>query len=233
MRKEARMKAVKQQPQAVDHAAERFFQVRHEVNSQWGAERYWERILTHNDRLRLGGNLPDAYRRLRTVGMWTALHGGSFERATLELARSLGAINEMDYGWLLRELGEASDDEVAAIEHAKKQFDLVLVEEPRTVYYQGELIDINWHRFNALWDYFVVLLQAARDRRSIDITRFAKPLARGYLTGIKSRLTLNPNFPVTLGDLILPGGKGRQRLDIPPERICVFEVETREVLARL
>jgi hypothetical protein len=71
------------------------------------AERVWTIIFTPDDRQQLGCNLELAYQSGKTVGMWVKLHGGSGERALIEIALALNKTNETQANWLLRELGEA------------------------------------------------------------------------------------------------------------------------------
>jgi len=70
------------------------------------ADRLWTRVLTEEDRQRLGGNLEESYPRLGTAGMWMELHGVSAERAVIEVARELGFLNEQTANWLLKAVGE-------------------------------------------------------------------------------------------------------------------------------
>jgi hypothetical protein len=71
------------------------------------AERLWERVLTAEDRQRLGGDLALCYTRLRgTAGIWMELRGVSYERAIIEVARGLGFLRDRNAEWLLREIRE-------------------------------------------------------------------------------------------------------------------------------
>jgi hypothetical protein len=73
------------------------------------AERLWKRVLNQQERQRLGDNLAQAYARLGTVGIWIELRGVSPARAVVDLARVLGFLDETNYRWLLRGLGEDGD----------------------------------------------------------------------------------------------------------------------------
>lgn len=70
------------------------------------ARRLWDRVLSPEERERLGGDLQQCYSRLGTVGMWTELRGVSPERAVVDVARELGFLDEPTAKWLLRETGE-------------------------------------------------------------------------------------------------------------------------------
>ena len=73
------------------------------------AARLWERVLTEQDRHRLGGNLEECFSRLGTVGMWAELRAVSQPRAIADVAHELGCLDQTTYRWLLREIGEEPD----------------------------------------------------------------------------------------------------------------------------
>ena len=72
------------------------------------AARLWRRLLTAEDRRRLGGSLESAYQRLGTARMWQEARGVSLERAVVDVARGVGRMSEATARWLSREL--ALDD---------------------------------------------------------------------------------------------------------------------------
>src|SRR5689334_11731497 len=53
----------------------------------------WERVLSDDDRRRLGGDLDAALKRYNAAGMWMFLRGVSHERAVVEVARALNLID--------------------------------------------------------------------------------------------------------------------------------------------
>lgn len=75
------------------------------VQSPTVAGLLWERVLTENQRQRLGNNLAACLRHGATVGMWMRLHKVSQPRAILDVAHAIGLLSESDYSWLLREVG--------------------------------------------------------------------------------------------------------------------------------
>jgi hypothetical protein len=79
------------------------------VKAEVSAARLWERVLSEEDRQRLGGDLETCYRQLSTVGMWMKLRGVSQARAVADLAHELGFLDQTNYRWLLREIGEVPD----------------------------------------------------------------------------------------------------------------------------
>ncbi len=70
------------------------------------AARLWERVLTNQERQRLGGELEGSYAKLGTVGMWQAVRGGSDARAVIDIAQALGFLDQTGYHWLLCEIGD-------------------------------------------------------------------------------------------------------------------------------
>jgi hypothetical protein len=77
----------------------------HRVKARLSAYQLWERVLSPQDRRRLGGDLEKCYAELGTVGMWMKLRRVSQVRAILELALKLGFLSQETYHWLLHEVG--------------------------------------------------------------------------------------------------------------------------------
>jgi hypothetical protein len=208
-----------------------------EVQTAWSriqpfmaAARLWERVLTEAERQRLGGDLVQAHRQYGTAGMWARLRGVSPPRAVVDVAHALNLMDEATRGWLLRELGEIHDDPEAAVNAAVESGALVLVERPREAYWDGWPINVNWERRSALWSFFWELCRAAKAGRPIDHTDLGSDAAPDAVTKQKSRLLRLAGFPVELGDLIQPVGRGTQRLVLPAASIRLFEFVTVESL---
>jgi hypothetical protein len=70
------------------------------------AERLWNRLLTDEDRQRLGGDFDAAYSASGTVGMWMGLRGVSRPKAIADVAQALGLLDDTTHRWLLKEIGE-------------------------------------------------------------------------------------------------------------------------------
>jgi hypothetical protein len=70
------------------------------------ARRLWERVLSDDDKLQLGGDLQKSYKRLGTVSIWMETRHVSFTRAVVEVAGEIGFLDESTYRWLLREIGD-------------------------------------------------------------------------------------------------------------------------------
>jgi hypothetical protein len=126
--------------------------------------------------------------------------------------------------WLLRELGEVSDDPEEAIQAARHSTALVLVERPRTVYWKGQAIDVDWENHAALWQFFWELCRQAKAGRPLDPLDLGERAHADIIAKQKSRLLRKADFPVELGDLIKPAGRRTQELDLSPQQIRVFEV---------
>lgn len=187
------------------------------------AERLWDRCLTPQDRERLGGNLGTAFRRYGTTGMWMALRGVTTQRAVVDVAKELGFLRDHDYEWLLEEIGEFCDVE-AAIDHAVTSGDFVLVERPRAAYWESEEITIDWNRNSVLWDFLWELGRHGKAGQPIDAFVFGEHAGRDTVTKRKSRLTNMPEFPVSLSDAIECTDTGTQQLELPRERIRIFQL---------
>ncbi len=76
------------------------------IQSEHTAIKVWRRLLTEDERQRLGGDFGECFRRLGTVGMWMETKKVSFERALIEEALRLGQLDRGTFDWLMRELGE-------------------------------------------------------------------------------------------------------------------------------
>lgn len=192
------------------------------ANASW-AERLWERHLTPEDRQRLGDDLSHAYGRHGTIGMWIVLRGVSQLRAIVDLAQLLGFLRAEDHSWLLREIGEAADvDE--AMDRAIVSGDLVLAERPRSVFWNGIEIEIDWHRQAASWEFIWELCRNSKAGQPIDTFSFGQSGDRNIVTKRKSRLSKLPDFPIDLIDKMETMGRGPQQLTLSPERIRIFEL---------
>jgi len=188
------------------------------------ALRLWERILTEQDRSRLGGELDPVWRQYGTAGIWMKLRGVSQPRAIADVAHALNLIDPSTYQWLLRELGEIHDDPDQAIQAAVATGALVLIERPRAAYWAGALIELDWDRRPALWDFLWELSRQAKAGQPLDHTLFRSSQDHEVVTKQKSRLVNQPGFPADLADHIQATGRYTQQLDLPPAQIRLFEV---------
>lgn len=188
------------------------------ANSAW---RLWERHLTPEERERLGGDFEQAYKAGGTAQIWANLHGGTLQRAVVDVAHLIGFLRDADHKWLLREMREHLDGD-EAYERAIVTSQLVLNEYSREVFWRGEPIPIDWNH-EALWSFMWELARQAKVRRSIDSLTFGERAQPNVVAKRKYRLTSQEGFPVAMSDLIEPVGRGTQQLKLPPEEIRIFE----------
>jgi hypothetical protein len=200
------------------------------VSPAFSALRLWERVLSEQDRAHLGGDFGSAYAELGTVGIWMKLRGVSPERALIDVAKKIGFITDETQEFLLRGIGDITDDPEAAIIEAAADGALVLVERPRAAYWKQEKLQVDWDAHPALWGYLFELCRNAKAGRPIDRLSFGDNFREDYFVKQKSRLSNVESFPPSLIDLIKPAGRGAQRLDIPPAQIRIFELVTTETL---
>lgn len=200
------------------------------VQTSTSAERLLQRVLTPLERSSREEDLTKAYKRNRTVGMWMCLRGGSQPRAIVDVARELNFIDEATKSWLLREIGESEDTSEEAIEAAVKSTPLVLVEQGRTVYWQGKMIEVDWHTYSALWDFLWLLCERAKSGAGVDYMLLGKGVKSGYLSKTKHRLCGLDEFPQELELKIDAKKGGVQQLDLPPSQIRLFKIATLEIL---
>ena len=142
----------------------------------------------------------------------------------VDVAADLGLLYPSSARWLLRELGEVSDDPEEAIEAARVSMALVLVERPRTAYWRTSLIKVAWERHSALWHFFSELCRRAKAGQPVDYVDLGASAHPDCVAKQKSRLRGTVGFPLALADLIKPTGRGTQKLDLSPSQIRIFEV---------
>jgi len=162
------------------------------------------------------------------VGIWMKLRGCSKVRATIDVAHTSGLLSELESGWLLREFGELSDDPEEVIQQCIKNGNLVLRQQPREVYWDQAQIHLDWDNSNARWRYLWKLCRASKAGGHLCVTDLGK--SGNYLTKIKSKLTTSDDFPPGLADQIIDIENGSQILDLPAEKIRLFEVITKDVI---
>jgi hypothetical protein len=157
--------------------------------------------------------------------MWRRLRGVSVLRAVVDVAVAIGSLDPGTARALLRALGEEPDDPEEALARAVAGGGLVLVEVSRQVYWEGELVEIDWGNHGAWWSLLWELARASKAGAAVDeyTLRGGSSKDPKYLTKQKSRMIKAGGLPVTLAELVVPAGRGTYRLDLPPARIRVFE----------
>ena len=190
------------------------------------ALRLWHRVLTEEERRRLGGDLEAAYERDRgAVGMWMRLRGVSVPRAVVDVAVRIGFLDADTGRQLLRALGEEPDDPAEAVEAAITRGGLVLVEVPRQAYWDGEPVEIDWARHTSLWELLWELARASKGGGAVDafVLRERGGGDPKFVTKRKCRLVSAAGFPLSLADVVVSAGRGTYRLNLLPPCIRVFE----------
>ncbi|MCI0359735.1 MAG: hypothetical protein L0211_14760 [Planctomycetaceae bacterium] len=169
---------------------------------------------------------PDHYatfRRLGVTGMWMKLHGCPLSRAVIEIASALDGLGPTTRDWLLREVGESADDSEAAIERAVQSGALVLLDRPRTAFFGGRQIEVDWDAQAASWAYLELLARGGKAGGIIDHMSVGNNAAEDILKRRKNRLKNLPGMSTQLIDLIVCAGRRTQHLELPPAQIRIFE----------
>jgi len=205
-------------------------EARRRIDTQNNFQRVWDQLLTEDDRRRLGGDLVAAFRARGTVTNWMTLRGVSEVRAIIDVASQLNCISALTRDWLLRETGETPATIEQAIAAAVTSADVVLVERPRTFYWRGSLVDVDWNSANAFWVFVATVCERAKAGAGVDHTDFGKDLQPDYVSKIKSKLYELPNMPQAFVDGITACGRSTQKLDLPPQSIRLFRIKSIEVL---
>jgi hypothetical protein len=79
----------------------------HRISPIVSAKMLWDKVLTEDDRRRLGSDLYAAYNvRHGTIGMWMWLHNVNYPRAVVDVAWALGFLDPVNHDWLRKEIGE-------------------------------------------------------------------------------------------------------------------------------
>jgi len=189
------------------------------------AERVWEQLLLPDDRVRLGGDLENAWSEHHsTVGMWQFLRGISVDRAVIELGQKLNLLTPENTEWLLREIGESADNPEQLVDKATESGALVLIEQPREAYWKTEMIEIDWETNPVLWNFLWELARHAKGNRPIDNLTFGDHKKDGYASKLKYRLVNDEVFPDELRQLIKPAGKGSIKLNLARSLIRIFQI---------
>ncbi len=190
------------------------------------ARKLWDEVLNDQQRVKLGGKWRTAYLDGGPAAMWMRLHGVSYPRAILEVAREVGLINDREYERLLRETGTPQSRIEDTIMQAISSNDLVLVEHKRQVFWKGKLINIAWDKQQRFWRFFWKLCAKAKNGRAVNSKDFDVGLvskSRNYPTTTKSALIKHRNFPPDLKTFMISVGEKSQKLTLAPERIRLFQ----------
>jgi hypothetical protein len=189
------------------------------------ALRMWERMLSEDDRRRLGGEFCSAYAALGgTVGMWMDLHRSvSYTRAVIEVAYGLGFLNIFTRDWLLGAIGEPEDDDLRKLDTATSTSALVLVASPRQAFWRGESIDIDWEYYATAWSFFWELARKSKRKQTVTHFDLGENVTPTALSTRKNRLVKYESFPNELVNLVESVRSEGYRLSLSPQDIRLFE----------
>lgn len=201
----------------------------------------------------LGGTFETAIDQHRTaVEMWKYVYGGSFQKAVIEVGKEIGVLEENRREWLLQEAGEPSDNpgdtqaeascrDDRAIQRELQRADLsdkyedaqskaivqgglAIERSSRSVYWNGELIEVDWWRKHSKsWDFLVLACEHAQRNEAIDRTSFGDKSRGNIVTQEKSCLKKIPGFPEEIIDFFQYAGNGSQKFAIPEDKLHIFD----------
>ena len=196
------------------------------IKSTTAALRMWERMLTDQDKQRLGGDVDQAYRAYGTAGMWMQLRGVSLERAVIDIAYGTGFLDQVTRDWLLREVGQRYDDSQRTLDEAIFQNKLVLIEKPKQAFWNAELIEMDWDLKDAAqWTFFWELSKKSKRSQTVDHMDIGETASPSLLSTRKGRLVNHPEFPPSLKMWIKSKKRSGYWLDLPPHDIRIFLVD--------
>lgn len=182
-----------------------------------------DQVFTEADLRQFGPDLYAVFRQIGVTGMWMKLRGCSLARAIIEIASALDGIGPSVRSWLLREVGEAAADSEAAIERAKQAATLVILDQPRTAYFQGQELDVEWDEHPVCWEYLELLARASAANKSVDYMSLGSDASPDLPKHRKRNLKKLEGVPVALISLIESAGRGTQRLKLLPAQVRIFE----------
>lgn len=184
----------------------------------------WDRVLTADDRSRLGNDLHVAYEAADAARMWMRLRGVSFPQAVFAVGTALGLLDPAKARAVLEYLGAEPNDPATAIERAIEAKGLVLTEFPPAAWWNGEQIGIDWESRRQPWALLWELTRQSKAAKLLDhCTLFEdRPVEQNYVAKQKSRLIGLTGFPADLAAAIKSAGLGSYRLSVPASQIRVF-----------
>jgi hypothetical protein len=188
-------------------------------------DKLYTQFLTENERRDYDEEVQ-RWQRPIPIDRWiTRRRRISHKLAIVQLAYRAELLPLSNRDWLLRELGEELPIDWE-IRHAVSQGGLVLVDVPRTVFWDSLTVQADWSKRPKAWD--VMFQLATKARRNADLLeRDVYPddaVADATLATAVSRL--KRMLPCTLAERIEPGIQPRsQRLKLDPNEICIFRNE--------
>ncbi|MCG6157271.1 hypothetical protein [Rubinisphaera margarita] len=203
-------------------AVEEFHRIRQYVLTPPIAARVWEEVLTPEEKKRLGGEFYQALNDHRTTVAWLQkLHNLSYQRSVIEVGRRLGWLSDSKADWLLREGGEEPINlsQCEAINRGH----LVIERYSRTVWWQTELLEITWGNKHAVWDFFLLACEHAKENKPMDHFSFGADARENIVSQRRHALKLIPGFPSQLLACFESVGRGTQRFNFPGGQIHLID----------
>jgi hypothetical protein len=184
----------------------------------------WDRVLTADDRSRLGGDLGKAFAAADAPRMWMKLRGVTFPQAVFAVGTALDLLAPAKGRAVLEHFGDEPSDLATALDRAIEAKGLVLTEFPRKAWWNGKQIEVDWAAWERPWILFWELGRQSKAGKPLDRSTLLEGLAGdpGYVAKQKSRLIGLPGFPADLAEAIKSEGRGTYRLIIPADQIRVF-----------
>ncbi len=182
-----------------------------------------DQVLTASDLGQLGSDLHAVFQQIGVTGIWMKLRGCTLARAVIEIATALDGFGPGTRAWLLREVGEDPDDSDAAVKRAVQLAKLVVVDQPRRAYFQGQELEVNWDKHSTCWEHLQLLARAAIAGKAIDYMSLGKNATPELPKHRKHNLQRLEGMPPGLVELIVPVGRSTQRLNLLPAQIRIFE----------
>ncbi len=205
-------------------AQELLNQTRRRMLGPYTAERLWERNLNATDRKLLGRSLEHVYQLYPSAAqIWARFKRIKLSAAVIEVAEILNFLTPANADWLRREWGELPSDPAEAMQVAIERGDLVLSLREHTLHWNKHEFEIPFAKHPALWDFLVTVCHNAKKGESVGCYSFGGEKGLNYVTQTKSKLSQLAGFPIDLIDLFESAGPKRQRLNLAPERIHLFD----------
>lgn len=186
----------------------------------------YDQCLTRNEQLdydsdcdRYGGPIP--------LDLWIARRRRiSHQLAIAHLAYRADLLSLSNHDWLAREIGEEFPIDWE-IQHAVSLGGLVIVDHPRTVFWEGLQVRISWQNKPKMWGALLELAKKARINAALteaDLYRRAVP-TNAALANVIGRL--KRRLPPTLSVLIRSEGDRSHQLHLDADRIRIFNTARR------
>lgn len=204
-------------------AQELFDATRRRIQGLAAAQRLWDRHLNDTEKQILGRPFRRAFEQYpKAEWMWAKVKNVNQSIAVIDVAETLNLITQADAEWLRREGGELPSDPAEAKNVAIERGDLVLSLKDKKLHWNGHEYEIPFGNHPALWDFLATACRLAKRRESMGWDTFESK-SENYVAQTKSKLSTLPGFPPDLIDLFESDGPKRQRLDLEPERIHLFD----------